>query len=68
MSKYEQFTNDETVDGLETGTSNEDNRGDAVTQLEEVTEINFEEAKENGKVPSPTEFQIPEIETVKSYI
>ena len=66
MSKYEQFTNDDSVDGQDTETSNEDNK-DVVTQLEEVNEINFEVAKENGKVPSPTEFQIPEIETVKSF-
>ena len=68
MSKYAQFTND---DGLEIQepvevVNVEDSKSDGISQFEEVHEINFELATENGNVPSQSDFKIPEIETAKT--
>lgn len=69
MSKYEQFTNDDAIDGTEASevSTQEVKKENGIPELEEVNEINFEIATENGKVPSKPEFEIPAIETVKSF-
>ena len=71
MSKYEQFNNEDGLDGdssSDVGFKENGNNNDVGSELEEVNEINFEEKTiENGKPHQSTEFEIPEIETVKSF-
>ena len=71
MSKYEQFNNEDGLDGdssSDVGFKENGNNNDVGTEFEEVNEINFEEKTiENGKPHQSTEFEIPEIETVKSF-
>ena len=64
MSKYEQFTNDDTIGGPEVPevSTQEGKKENGITEFEEVNEINFELATENGKVPSkPCENQCTEL-------